>query len=212
MASTPIDDREKSPGHSSSRWARRSRRRRMGYWVTIRIAAMLALAGVVATPAAAQAPAAPGGEIVVVDVARILAKSQAGVAAREQLERGKGSMQKEIDTRRKDLEALKDELEKKGPLMTVDARREKQDAFDRKRRDATRLVDDFQKELEKKEQGLLQKVLQDISGIIERLGKERKYHLIVEKRGAAAAYAAPDADTTDEIIKAYDQESAKVKK
>src|SRR5438876_7600277 len=109
MASTPIDDREKSPGHSSSRWARRSRRRRMGYWVTIRIAAMLALAGVVATPAAAQAPAAPGGKIVVVDVARILAKSQAGVAAREQLEREKASMQKEIDTRRKDLEALKDE-------------------------------------------------------------------------------------------------------
>ena len=96
--------------------------------------------------------------------------------------------------------------------MTVDARREKQDAFDRKRRDATRLVDDFQKELEKKEQGLLQKVLQDISGIIERLGKERKYLLIVEKRGAAVVYAAPDADITEEVIKAYDQESAKVKK
>ncbi|PYM05469.1 MAG: hypothetical protein DMD82_10925, partial [Candidatus Rokuibacteriota bacterium] len=136
----------------------------------------------------------------------------AGVAAREQLEREKAGMQKEVDGRRQELEKLKEELEKKGPLMTVDARREKQDAFDRKRRDATRLVDDFQKELEKKEQGLLQKVLQDISGIIERLGKERKYHLIVEKRGAAVVYAAPDADITDEIIKAYDQESAKVKK
>ena len=145
-------------------------------------------------------------------MARVLAKSAAGVAAREQLEREKAGMQKEVDGRRQELEKLKEELEKKGPLMTVDARREKQDAFDRKRRDATRLVDDFQKELEKKEQGLLQKVLQDISGIIERLGKERKYHLIVEKRGAAVVYAAPDADITDEIIKAYDQESAKVKK
>ncbi|PYM79231.1 MAG: hypothetical protein DME09_21795 [Candidatus Rokuibacteriota bacterium] len=184
----------------------------MGYWVTIRIAAMLALAGVVATPAAAQAPAAPGGKIVVVDVARILAKSQAGVAAREQLEREKASMQKEIDTRRKDLEALKDELEKKGPLMTADARSQKQDAFDRKRRDAARLVDDFQKELEKKEQGLLQKVLQDISGIIEKLGKDKKYYLIVEKRGAAVVFASPESDITDDIIKAYDQDSGKGKK
>jgi len=184
----------------------------MGYWVAIRIAAMLALAGVVATPAAAQAPAAPGGKIVVVDVARILAKSQAGVAAREQLEREKASMQKEIDTRRKDLEALKDELDKKGPLMTTEARSQKQDAFERKRRDAARLVDDFQKELEKKEQGLLQKVLQDISGIIEKLGKDKKYYLIVEKRGAAVVFAAPESDITDEIIKAYDQDSGRGKK
>jgi len=186
----------------------------MGYWVAIRIAAMLALAGVVATPApaAAQGPAAPGGKIVVVDVARILAKSQAGVAAREQLEREKASMQKEIDTRRKELEALKDELEKKGPLMTAEARSQKQDAFDRKRRDAARLVDDFQKELEKKEQGLLQKVLQDISGIIEKLGKDKKYYLIVEKRGAAVVFASPESDITDDIIKAYDQDSGKGKK
>lgn len=178
-------------------------------WVFVVVAATLMTAGAVAAPGRA---AAQGAKVVVVDVARILAKSTAGVAAREQLEREKAVMQKEVDGRRQELEKLREELEKKGPLMTVDARREKQDAFDRKRRDATRLVDDFQKELEKKEQGLLQKVLQDISGIIERLGKERKYLLIVEKRGAAVVYAAPDADITEEVIKAYDQESAKVKK
>jgi outer membrane protein len=178
-------------------------------WVFVVIATTLMTAGTLAAPGRT---AAQGGRVVVVDVARVLAKSTAGVAAREQLEREKAGMQKEVDGRRQELEKLREELEKKGPLMTGDARREKQDAFDRKRRDATRLVDDFQKELEKKEQGLLQKVLQDISGIIERLGKERKYHLIVEKRGAAVVYAAPDADITDEIIKAYDQESAKVKK
>jgi outer membrane protein len=182
----------------------------MRHWVAITIAATLA--AVASAPAAAQGPAATNGKIAVVDVARILAKSQAGVAAREQLEREKGAMQKEIDGRRKELEALKDELEKKGPLMTPDARSQKQDTFDRKRRDAARLVDDFQKELEKKEQGLLQKVLQDISGIIDRLGKDKKYYMIVEKRGAAVVYAAPDSDITDEIIKAYDLEAGKGKK
>ncbi len=181
----------------------------MREWVAIGIAATLAVAGAVAMPATA---AAQGGKIAVVDVARILAKSQAGVAAREQLEREKAAMQKEIDTRRKDLEALKDELEKKGPLMTADARSQKQDIFDRKRRDAARLVDDFQKELEKKEQGLLQKVLQDISGIIDKLGKDKKYYMIMEKRGAAVVYASPESDVTDDIIKAYDQESVKGKK
>jgi outer membrane protein len=176
-------------------------------WITL-IAGLAWTAGEVATPRAVLAQAARIG---VVDLAKVLARSAAGVAAREQLEREKSGMQKEIDGRKADLEKLRDELEKKGPLMTADARREKQDVFDRKRRDATRLVDDFQKDLERKEQGLLQKVLQDISGIIERVGKDRKYYMIVEKRGASVIYSAPDADITDEVIRAYDQEAGKKK-
>lgn len=156
----------------------------------------------------AQTPApAPATRIGFIDVQRVLARSASGVAAREQLEREKAGMQKEMDTKRKELEALRDELEKKGPLMTADARRDKQDQFERKRRDAARLADDFQKELEKKEATLLQKVLQDVSGVIEKVGKDRGYYLIVERRGATVLYAAPEADLTEEVIKAFDQQA-----
>ena len=58
-----------------------------------------------------------------------------------------------------------------------------------------------------KEALLLQKVLQDVSGIIERIGKEKGYYLVVEKRGAGVIYAAPEADLTDEIIRAFDKQS-----
>ena len=111
-------------------------------------------------------------------------------------------MQKEMDGKRVELEKLRDEMEKKGALLTADARREKQEQFERKRRDAARLADDFQKELEKKESGLLQKVLQDVSGVIERVGKEKNYYLIVEKRGGGILYGAAEADLTDEVIRA----------
>jgi outer membrane protein len=159
------------------------------------------------TPARPATAAVPTMKIGFVDVQRVLARSAAGVAAREQLEKEKGSMQREMDTKRQELEKLRDELEKKGPLMTADSRREKQDVFDRKRRDAARLADDFQKELEKREQGLLQKVLQDVSGVIERYGKERGYYLIVERRGAVVLYGAAEADITEDVIRAYDQET-----
>jgi outer membrane protein len=182
----------------------------------LRSALILGAAALVASGAAvwAQAPA-PGTavRVALIDVQRVLARSAAGVAAREQLERERATMQRDMDAKRKELETLRDELEKKGPLMTAEARRERQDSFERKRRDATRLADDFQKELEKKEQQLLQKVLQDLSGIIERVGKERGYHMIVERRGAMVLYAAAEADLTDEVIRAYDQQAgAKGKK
>ena len=167
------------------------------------------------TPAPAAAPPAATAAVKVafVDVQRVLARSAAGVAAREQLEREKATMQREMDAKRVELEKLREEIEKKGPLMTADARRDKQDQFDRKRRDAARLADDFQKELEKKEQGLLAKVLQDVSGVVERVGKQRGMQLIVERRGATVLYGAAEADLTEEIIRAYDQENgAKNKK
>jgi len=117
-----------------------------------------------------------------------------------------------MDGRRQELEKLRDEIEKKGPLMSADARREKQEQFDRKRRDAARAADDYQKELEKKEGQLLQKVLQEVGGVIEKVGKEKNYYMIVEKRNAGVLYAANDADLTDEVIRAYDRDAGGKKK
>lgn len=175
----------------------------------------VAVAGAQAPPAAGGAATAPASglqRIAFIDVQRVLARSAAGVAAREALERDKAVMQKEMDGKRVELEKLREELEKKGALLTPDARREKQDLFERKRRDAARMADDFQKELERKEAQLLQKVLQEVSGIIEKIGKDRGYYLIVEKRGAGVIYASTDADLTDEVIRAYDREAPKGKK
>src|SRR5262245_32125581 len=153
-----------------------------------------------------QAPAPPPTKIGFIDVQRVLARSQAGVAAREQLERDKAAMQKEMDNRRVDMEKLREELEKKGPLMTAEVRREKTELFERKRRDAARLADDFQKDLEKKESGLLQKVLADLASVIDRLGKQKGYWLVVERSRGGVLYATAEADLTDEVIRAYDQD------
>ena len=165
------------------------------------IAGAVLLAG---SDAGAQAPTRIG----YIDLARVLARSAAGVAAREQLEREKATMQKEMDGKRVELDKLRDELEKKGSLMTADARRDREETMERKRRDATRLADDFQRELGRKEQVLAQKVLQDLTTVIEPVGKQKGYYLVLERRGAGVLFSAPEADLTDEIIKVYDQETA----
>ena len=168
------------------------------------IAGVVLLGGV---DVGAQAPP-PMQRIGYIDLTRVLARSAAGVAAREQLEREKAAMQKEMDAKRVELDKLREELEKKGPLMTVDARRDREEAMERKRRDAARLADDYQRELGRKEQVLAQKVMQDISGVIERVGKQKGYYLVLERGRAGVLYSAPEADLTDDIIKAYDQDSA----
>ena len=183
----------------------------------LRMAAIVVIAlattgSVVLAQAPGGAPASTCGgsqRISFIDVQRVLARSAAGVAAREQLEREKAAMQKEMDGRKVELDKLRDDLEKKGALLTPDARREKQEQFERKRRDAARQMDDYQKELERKESTLLQKVLQDVSGVIEKIGKDKGCYMVVEKRGAGVIYADPQADITDDVIRAFDQQGPK---
>lgn len=171
-----------------------------------------ALAQTPATPPPTSPATAPSARIGYVDIRRVFVRSQAGVAAREALEKERAQMQREMDTRRQEIDKLREELDKKGTLLTPDVRREKEDTLERKRRDATRMADDFQRDLVRKEQQLLARVQQEVSGVIERLGKQRGYYMILEMRNAGVLYSTPEADVTDEVIRAYDQESAKGKK
>jgi outer membrane protein len=159
-----------------------------------------------------EAQAAPPLRIAFVDVQRVLARSQAGTAARDQMEKERAALQRQVDGQRSELEKLKEELEKKGSLLSAEARKEKQESLERKVRDVRRMVDDLQKELQKKEQDLLGRVLREVDGVIQRVGKEKNYTMIIERRQGGVVYGAPEYDLTDEIIKLYDDESKKAKK
>jgi outer membrane protein len=161
-------------------------------------------------PAGAQAaaPAATNSRVGFIDTQRVMARSAAGVTAREALERDKAAMQKQVDTLQSELAKLKDDLEKKGQLLSPEVRKEKQDTMERKVRDLRRLADDFEKDLAKKDRELMVKFARDLQGVVQKVGKERGYTLIVDAR-AGVIYGAPEADLTEEIIKEFDAAAKK---
>jgi outer membrane protein len=161
-------------------------------------------------PARAQsaAPAAANARVGFIDTQRVMARSAAGVTAREALERDKAAMQKQVDTLQSELAKLKDDLEKKGQLLSPEVRKEKQDTMERKVRDLRRLADDFEKDLAKKDRELMVKFARDLQGVVQKVGKERGYTLIVDAR-AGLIYGAPEADLTEEIIKEFDAAAKK---
>jgi outer membrane protein len=177
--------------------------------------ALIAMGGAVAAwvgvpTTSAQTAAAPAPvRVGFVDIQRVLARSSAGVAAREQLEKEKAAKQRQVEAQRGDIEKLRDELEKKGQLLSVDARKEKQEQLERKVRDARRLVDDLQGTLQKKEEALLAKVLQDVSGLIQKVSKDRGFGLVLERQRSSILYATPESDLTDDVLRAYDDETKK---
>jgi outer membrane protein len=171
-------------------------------------------------PAGAQAPAqaptpalATGAtRVAFIDSQRVVARSAAGVAARDALEREKAAMQKKLDGEQAELTKLKEDLDKKGQLLSAEVRKEKQETLERRVRDLRRLVDDFEKDYQKKDRELMGKFLRELSGVVQKVGKEKGFTMIVDARGAGVIYGAPEADLTEEIIRAFDDETKKAKK
>lgn len=179
-----------------------------------KLRAQIGLAGLItATPLlASMAAAQPSAQIGYVDVPRILVQSSPGAAARERLEREKAALQREIDQKRAELEKLGQELSGGAPGADREGRREKREVLERKTRDLKRMVDDARRELARKERALLQRVLQQLTGVIERYAKAHGYRMIIEKRAAGVVYGSAEADLTDEILAAYNQEVGRLKK
>jgi outer membrane protein len=177
-------------------------------WMVATVA--LAVGGLVA--GFVTATEAAGTRIGYVDVQKVLVRSVAGVAAREQLERESSGMQKDAENRRTEIEKLREELDKKGLVLSAESKREKEDTLQRKVRDYNRLREDLTKELQRKEQQMVNKIGLEVVGVIEKLGKERGFLLILERRNAGVMYGDSEADITDEVIKLYDLEKAKEKK
>lgn len=165
-------------------------------------------------PAGAQAPAPAVGatRIAFIDSQRVVARSAAGVTARDALEREKAAMQKKLDGEQAELTKLKEDLDKKGQLLSAEVRKEKTETLERRVRDLRRLVDDFEKDYQKKDRELMGKFLRELSGVVQKVGKDKGFTLIVDARGAGVIYGAPEADLTEEIIRAFDDETKKAKK
>src|SRR5712692_11584206 len=119
-ASSWIKRRVRSSVTSTSPWVPHSRRGGQEAMRGMKLvnAAVVLGAGVVVgmwTGApASSAQSGAGTRVAIIDVQRVLARSAAGVAAREQLEKEKAAMQKQVDGQRVEVEKMRDELEKKG--------------------------------------------------------------------------------------------------
>jgi outer membrane protein len=143
-----------------------------------------------------------------VDVQRALNECDAGKKAkaqfRAQIERLQGRLQKQQN----EVQALKDELEKKGMLMKDDERRNLEDEYQRKLRDLQRDYGDSKQDLESKDKEVTDAIVKDLARIIRTLGERDGYTMVMEK--GSILWGAPGIDITDQVIKAYNASGGKI--
>ncbi len=144
-------------------------------------------------------------KIAIVDLRKALNESEAGLKAKASLEEMIKQKQKAIDEKGKEIEALKEEIEKKSSVLSEEALRSKQDELDRKMREYKRFVQDAQEEVKKKENQLTAEILKELREIINEIGKEEGYSVILEKAEGVVLYYNEAVDITQKVIDRYNK-------
>jgi outer membrane protein len=158
---------------------------------------------------ACPAPGADPLKIAYVDMQKALNSCEAGKEARKQISLEIEKMQKSSAAKQKELEKLKEDLEKRGTVLSETVRTEKEREYQVKLRDLQRMQRDFEEGLRQKDRDLSDQILRNLQGIAKKIGEEGKYTLILERNQPPIIYISNAVDLTDEVIKIADQQKPK---
>ena len=145
-----------------------------------------------------------------IDLQKVLNESEAGKKAKSDLEVLIKSKESTIEDKSKVIEKLKGEMEKQASVLSAEARKKKEDELEKLLREYNRLVQDSQAEVKKKEGELTEAIIKESREIIEKIGVEEGYTLIIEK--GMVLYSNKGIDITDSVLKKYDDSKTKTKK
>ncbi len=140
-----------------------------------------------------------------VDMQRALNQCEAGQEAKKLITSEVEKMQKNLVAKQKEVEKLKEDLEKRGSVMNESVRRDKERDYQAKFRDLQRIQRDFEEDLRRKDREVTDRVLLDLAKIIKKIGEDGKYTMILEKNQPAIIYISGALELTDEVIKIANQ-------
>ena len=142
-----------------------------------------------------------------VDIQRVIGESQPGKRAKERFEAQIKKAEADVLKERQDLERLRSDLDKKGPLLKDEERRNMEADFQKRSVTLQRTMGDYQQDLRQRENAMMAEILKDLEGVVNDLGKAEKFTLILER--SQILYSDPGVDITSRVIEAYNSRSKK---
>ena len=142
-----------------------------------RISAAAALVVLLAAgAAAAQEPV----KIAYVDMQKALNESKSGKKALGELQKLMEERKNGLQKQKEALERKKDELDKQGLLLNEDTRKSRESEIRTLERDYTRSLSDLKEEFGRRESEFTDGIRKDLLKVIEKIGKEGSYTLVLE--------------------------------
>ncbi|OGP93523.1 MAG: hypothetical protein A2156_11470 [Deltaproteobacteria bacterium RBG_16_48_10] len=139
-----------------------------------------------------------------VDIQKAVNECNAGKEAKKEITKEVEKFQRLIGEKQKELQTLKETLEKQAVMLNPDARTAKEKEYQGKVRDFQRWGEDYQNDLKQKQIEKERNISMNLQKVIQKLGADEGYTLILEKNEAIVLYASKVIDLTDRVIKLHD--------
>jgi outer membrane protein len=141
-----------------------------------------------------------------VDIQKAVNECNTGKEAKKDIAKEVEKFQRLIADKQKELQTLKETLEKQAAMLNADARAAKEKEFQAKTRDFQRWGQDYEADLNQKRAEKERAIFQSLQKVIQKLGADEGYTLILEKNEAIVLYASKVIDLTDRVIKLHDSQ------
>lgn len=165
-------------------------------------------------PALAQSAAKPGvnaTRVALIDFQVAILQTEEGKAAKAKIEKELDSRKKELLAQQSELKKIEDDFEAKRSVLSEDEKASKTRDLQTKLMAFQRSQMALEQEVRQKEMQETQKIFQNLSALVEEYAKKNSFDLVFEKGAGAVLYVARGSDITSEIVILYNQRH-KVKK
>jgi outer membrane protein len=143
-------------------------------------------------------------KIAYVDIQRAVNESNAGKDAKKAITKEVEKFQRQIADKQKELQTMKESLEKQAPMLNPDARATREKEYQNKLREFQRWGEDTQNEINQKRMEMERNISIGLQKVIQKVGADEGYTFILEKNENVVLYISKTIDITDRMIKAHD--------
>jgi outer membrane protein len=142
-----------------------------------------------------------------IDIQKVIAESQAGKRARDRFQAQVKKAEADILKERQELDRLKADLDKKGPLLKDEERRNLESDLQKRSVSLQRSMSDYQQDLQVKNNEMMSDILKELEKIVNEVGKAEKFTLILER--SQILYSDQGIDITSKVIETYNSRAKK---
>jgi outer membrane protein len=143
-------------------------------------------------------------KIGLVDMRRAINECQAGKEAKKLDTKEVEKFQRLIADKQRELQTMKESLDKQSPMLSPEARANKEKDYQTKLREFQRWGEDSQNDLNQKRMEMERNIALGLQKVIQKLGEEEGYTIVLEKNEMIVLYGSKAIEFTDRVIKLFD--------
>lgn len=170
---------------------------------------MFMLVGLVLASLASMPRAATAADIklAVVDLQRALHSVDEGKKAKSQLEKELTDKQKKLQAEEESIKKMGEDLKKQTLVLSDDAKARKQNELQERFMKYREMFGKSQMEIQQRERALTEPIINKLKGVVEQLGNEKGYTIILEKSENGVLFSKQSDDLTEEVIKLFNKKN-----